>query len=140
MDHIFDAITTEQALEIAELFGLEEGVVFDDVAGTLWETVAMEYEAAKGSERTIMRDGDDEISWVGRQYTDDQIGKLDGPGRDVNWDTLAGILPAYSAGRTPKGRMTKRQRKALRKAERAAKRAATPDGVASEEEVALVLT
>ena len=125
MDHIFDAISTEQALEIAELFGMEESVVFDDVAGTLWETVAMEYEAAKGSERNVMVSEGDEISWVGRQYTDDQIGKLDGPGRDVNWDTMSGILPAYKGGRTAKGRMTRRQRKALKKAERAAKRSAT---------------
>jgi hypothetical protein len=136
MNHIFDAIGTDTALEIAELFGMEPGVVYDDVAGTLWETVAMEYEAAKGSERVTMISEGDEISWVGRQYTDDQIGKLDGPGRDVNWDTMAGILPAYKGGRTAKGRMTRRQRKALKKAERAAKRA---EAKASDDMVDLVL-
>jgi hypothetical protein len=137
MNHIFDSIAVDTALEIAELFGMEPGVVFDDVAGTLWETVAMEYEAAKGSERVTMVSEGDEISWVGRQYTDDQIGKLDGPGRDVNWDTMAGILPAYKGGRTAKGRMTKRQRKALKKAERAAKRSQSND---CDEMVELVLT
>jgi hypothetical protein len=136
MNHIFDSIAVDTALEIAELFGMEPGVVYDDVAGTLWETVAMEYEAAKGSERVTMISEGDEISWVGRQYTDDQIGKLDGPGRDVNWDTMAGILPAYKGGRTAKGRMTRRQRKALKKAERAAKRA---EAKASDDMVDLVL-
>lgn len=51
-----------------------------------------------------------------RQYTDDQLGKLDGPGRDVvefNYEWT---------NRTPKARLTKRQRAKLRKAKRAAKR------------------
>ena len=44
--------------------------------------------------------------------------------KNVNWLDMAGIRPAYKAGRTPKGDMTKRQRKSLRRAERKAIRVA----------------
>jgi hypothetical protein len=117
----------DDAVALAEAFGLEIGVVFDDVAGTLWERTAMEYEAAKGSDKYHMRDGDDEIILSGRQYTDDEVGKLDGPGRYVNWLDMCGIRPRYKAGRTPKGSMTKRQRRQLRRASRKAKREAAND-------------
>lgn len=58
--------------------------------------------------------------WLGkRTYSDDQLGVLDGPMRDRQplVDTFA-----WTA-RTPKARLTKRQRRKLRKASRAAKRA-----------------
>ena len=112
---------------IAEAFGLELGVVFDDVAGTLWERTAMEYEAAKGSDKYLMHDPEfpeQEFLLSGRMYTDDEIGKLDGPGRYVNWLDMSGIRPKASAGRTAKGAMTKRQRRQARRAERKAKREA----------------
>lgn len=115
---------SEDVLEIAEAFGFDIGVVYDDVAGTLWERVAMEYDAAKGSERSVVGYGDDQLSWVGRMYSDDELGKLDGPGRYVNWADMAGIRPKSNKARTAKGSMTKRQRKAARKAERKAKRLA----------------
>ena len=57
--------------------------------------------------------------WLGkRMYTDDNLGVLDGPMRDHYplVDTFA-----WTA-RTPKARLTKRQRRKLRKASRAAKR------------------
>lgn len=51
-----------------------------------------------------------------RQYTDDQLGKLDGPGRDI-------VPLAYTwTARTPKAQLTRRQRAKLRKARRKAKR------------------
>lgn len=121
---------SEDVLEIAEAFGFDIGVVYDDVAGTLWERVAMEHDAAKGSERSVVGYGDDQLSWVGRMYSDDELGKLDGPGRYVNWADMSGIRPKSNRARTAKGSLTKRQRKALRKAERKVKREAT--NVASE--------
>ena len=57
-------------------------------------------------------------------YSDDELGKLDGPGPYVNWADMAGIRPKSNKARTAKGSMTKRQRKAARKAERKAKRLA----------------
>ena len=69
-------------------------------------------------------------------YSDDELGKLDGPGRYVNWVDMAGIRPKAKA-RTSKGGMTKRQRKALRKAERAAKRASANADVVTVPVVAL---
>lgn len=60
--------------------------------------------------------------WLGkRMYTDDNLGVLDGPMRDHYplVDTFA-----WTA-RTPKARLTKRQRRKLRKASRAAKRNGT---------------
>lgn len=57
--------------------------------------------------------------WVGKRlYTDDALGCMDGPMRDKHplVDTFA-----WTA-RTPKARLTKRQRRKLRRAKRAAKR------------------
>lgn len=124
---LYDHMTHDDALALAELFGLELGVVFDDVAGTLWERSAMEYEAAKGSGISHFSDPEtgQEFSLTGRMYTDDEVGKLDGPGRYVNWLDMAGIRPKFRSGRTAKGQMTKRQRKQLRRAERKAKREGT---------------
>ena len=122
---MYDHMTTDDALALAKLFGLEMGVVYDDVAGTLWERTAMEYEAAKGSDRTVQVSEGDELSWRGTMYTADEVGKLDGPGRYVNWLDMAGIRPKGRA-RTALGNMTKRERKAARKARRAAKRQAAP--------------
>ena len=122
-----DTLTLDQILDLAETFGLVPGVVFDDVAGTLWERVAMEYEASKGSDKYLMHDPEypeQEFLLSGRMYTDDEIGKADGPGRYVNWLDMAGIRPASKGGRTDKGQMTKRQRRAARRAERKAKREA----------------
>jgi hypothetical protein len=122
-----DTLTIEQIEDLMDVFGLEESVVFDTVAGTLWERCAMIYEAAKGSDKVLMSDPEfpeQEFFLSGRQYTDDEIGKLDGPGRYVNWVDMAGIRPAFKAGRTAKGSMTKRQRKAARRADRKAKREA----------------
>ena len=54
-----------------------------------------------------------------RQYTDVQLGMLDGPVRD----NPKGFLDAFQwTARTPKARLTKRQRRKLRKASRKAKR------------------
>lgn len=128
-DHsvLADALSVEQIEDLAEAFGLSPGVVYDDVAGTLWERSAMEYEAAKGSDRNEYYDPETNQGFTlsGRQYTDDEVGKLDGPGRYVNWLDMCGIRPKPKAGRTAKGQMTKRQRRSLKRAERKAKREAT---------------
>ncbi len=51
-----------------------------------------------------------------REYTDDELGKLDGPGRDI-------VSFDYDwSSRTPKARLTKRQRAKLRRLRRRAKR------------------
>ena len=52
-----------------------------------------------------------------RMYTDMQLGKLDGPGRYYRKAD-----PLHIKAITPKGAMTKRQRRLLRKTRRAAKR------------------
>ena len=53
-----------------------------------------------------------------RQYTDDQLGTLDGPMRDKQ-----PLVDQFKwSSRTPKARLTKRQRARLRKARRRAKR------------------
>jgi hypothetical protein len=124
MSASLDHDTLEQ---LVELFDLQIGVVFDDVAGTLWERTAMEYEAAKGSGKYLMHDPmypEQEFLLSGRMYSDDEVGKLDGPGRYVNWLDMAGIRPKALGGRTDKGQMTKRQRRAARRAERKANREA----------------
>ena len=52
-----------------------------------------------------------------RMYTDDQIGKLDGPGRYIVKPD-----PTFIRAVTPLAAMTKRERRKARKARRAAKR------------------
>lgn len=60
--------------------------------------------------------------WLGkRMYTDDQLGMLDGP---VRFHTPLVDTFAWTA-RTPKARLTRKQRRKLRKASRAAKRNGT---------------
>lgn len=62
--------------------------------------------------------------WLGkRQYTDVQLGMLDGPARD----NPKGYLDQFQwTARTPKAQLSKRQRAKLRKAKRAAKRNGLP--------------
>lgn len=95
--------------------------------GSQWGEVVLQLAVGARSEASYMRDPEairchetgyspSDIYLGKRQYTDDQLGKLDGPGRDVvdfNYEWT---------NRTPKARLTKRQRAKLRKAKRAAKR------------------
>lgn len=95
--------------------------------GSQWGAVVLQLAVGARSEASYMRDPEAirchktgysprDIYLGKRQYTDDQLGKLDGPGRDVvefNYDWT---------NRTPKARLSKRQRAKLRKAKRAAKR------------------
>lgn len=95
--------------------------------GSQWGAVVLQLAVGARSEASYMRDPEAircsetgyspcDIYLGKRQYTDDQLGKLDGPGRDVvefNYEWT---------GRTPKARLSKRQRAKLRKAKRAAKR------------------
>lgn len=104
---------------------------FDRIDDTQWGHVIMALAVGARSEASYMRDPEaircaetgyspKDIYLGKRQYTDDQLGKLDGPGRDVvefNYDWT---------NRTPKARLTKRQRAKLRKARRAAKRIGKP--------------
>ena len=104
---------------------------FDRNADTQWGHVVMALAVGARSEASYMRDPEAircaetgyspvDIYLGKRQYTDDQIGKLDGPGRDV-------VNFEYQwTKRTPKARLSKRQRRRLRKASRAAKRAGLP--------------
>ena len=100
---------------------------FDRNADTQWGHVVMALAVGARSEASYMRDPEaircaetgyspKDIYLGRRYYTDDQIGKLDGPGRDI-------VPTDYTwTSRTPKARLTKRQRRKLRKARRAAKR------------------
>lgn len=103
----------------------------DAIDGTQWGAVVLQLATGARSEASYMRDPEAircaetgyspvDIYLGRRQYTDEQLGKLDGPGRDVvdfNYEWT---------NRTPKARLTKRQRAKLRKAKRAAKRKAMP--------------
>lgn len=104
---------------------------FDRNDDTQWGHVIMQLAVGARSEASYMRDPEaircaetgyspKDIYLGRRYYTDDQIGKLDGPGRDI-------VNFKYDwANRTPKARLTKRQRAKLRKAKRAAKRIGKP--------------
>ena len=95
--------------------------------GSQWGAVVLQLAVGARSEASYMRDPEAircaetgyspvDIYLGKRQYTDDQLGKLDGPGRDIvdfNYEWTK---------RTPKARLSKRQRSKLRKASRAAKR------------------
>lgn len=110
----------------------EPHVSWHDAAdGTMWGAVVNWMISGARSEASYMRDPEairchetgyspKDIYLGKRQYTDDQLGKLDGPGRDV-------VEFKYEwTRRTPKARLTKRQRAKLRKARRAAKRIGKP--------------
>lgn len=101
---------------------------FEFAQGSQWGEVVLML-ASHRDESRIMRDPEaircaetgysPADIWLGkRMYTDDNLGVLDGPMRDHYplVDTFA-----WTA-RTPKARLTKRQRRKLRKASRAAKR------------------
>jgi hypothetical protein len=106
---------------------------FDRIDDTQWGHVIMQMAVGARNEASIMRDPEairccetgrakpgTDIFLGKRQYTDDQLGKLDGPGRDVvefNYDWTK---------RTPKAHLTPRQRKRLRKLSRTAKRKGLP--------------
>ena len=100
---------------------------FDRADGTQWGHVVAALQVGARSEASYMRDPEAirchetgyspcDIYLGKRQYTDVQLGKLDGPGRDI-------VSFAYDwSGRTPKAALTKRQRAKLRKAKRKAAR------------------
>lgn len=99
----------------------------DRAEGTQWGQVIMQLAVGARSEASYMRDPEAirchdtgyspcDIYLGKRQYTDVQLGKLDGPGRDI-------VSFAYDwSSRTPKAQLTKRQRAKLRKAKRKAHR------------------
>ena len=108
----------------------EPHVSWHDAAdGTMWGAVVNWMMVGARSEASYMRDPEairchetgyspKDIYLGKRQYTDVQLGMLDGPARDDKR-----LLDAFQwTARTPKARLSKRQRRALRKARRAAKR------------------
>lgn len=107
---------------------------FDNVADTQWGQVIMQLAVGARSEASYMRDPEAirchetgyspaDIYLGQRQYTDVALGMLDGPVRD----NPLGYVDMYSwSKRTPKARLTKRQRSKLRKASRKAKRQGLP--------------
>ena len=107
---------------------------FDRNADTLWGHTIMALAVGARSEASYMRDPEaircaetgyspHDIYLGHRMYTDEQLGMLDGPVRDIP----GGYVDAWSwTARTPKARLTKRQRRKLRKARRAAKRNGLP--------------
>ena len=98
--------------------------------GSQWGEVVLQLAVGARSEASYMRDPEairchetgfspSDIYLGKRQYTDVQLGMLDGPARD----NPKGYLDQFQwTSRTPKGSLTKRQRAKLRKAKRAAKR------------------
>ena len=108
----------------------EPHVTFEDAAdGTMWGAVVNWMQVGARSEASYMRDPEairchetgyspKDIYLGKRQYTDDQLGVIDGPMRDRQ-----PLVDTYGwTARTPKAQLTKRQRRKLRKARRAAKR------------------
>ena len=110
--------------------------------GSQWGEVVLQLAVGARSEASYMRDPEAirchetgysprDIYLGKRQYTDDQLGMIDGPMRD-NPDNY---LDTYSwTNRTPKARLSKRQRAKLRKARRQAKR----KGEAFDEDLAIM--
>ena len=106
--------------------------------GSQWGEVVLMLAQGARSEASYMRDPEaircaetgyspKDIYLGKRQYTDDQLGVTDGPMRD----NPSNYLDTYGwTKRTPKSRLTKRQRSKLRRARRAAKR----KGIAFSEE------
>ena len=102
----------------------------DRNADTQWGHVVMQLAVGARSEASYMRDPEAircsetgyspcDIYLGKRQYTDVQLGMLDGPPRD----NPKGYLDLYQwTDRTPKSRLTKRQRAKLRKLRRKAAR------------------
>ena len=102
---------------------------FDNIDGTQWGHVIMQLAVGARSEASYMRDPEAircaetgyspaDIYLGRRYYTDDALGVMDGPMRDKQ-----PLVDAYGwTNRTPKARLSKRQRRKLRKARRAAKR------------------
>ena len=109
--------------------------------GSQWGEVVLWMSQGARSEASYMRDPEAircdktgysprDIYLGKRQYTDDQLGSLDGPMRDKQ-----PLVDAYGwTARTPKSRLTKRQRSKLRKLRRKSKR----QGVAFNEASAIV--
>lgn len=108
----------------------ERHVTWEDACdGTLWGAVVNWMAVGARSEASYMRDPEairchdtgyspSDIYLGKRQYTDDELGIMDGPMR-----ANKRLLDAYQwTARTPKARLSKRQRRKLRKAKRAAKR------------------
>ena len=97
--------------------------------GSQWGEVVLQLAVGARSEASYMRDPEairchetgyspNDIYLGKRQYTDVQLGMLDGPARDKQ--PLVDLF--QWTARTPKAALTKRQRRKLRKAKRAAKR------------------
>jgi hypothetical protein len=112
----------------------ESHVSFLDAAdGSQWGAVVLQLAVGARSEASYMRDPEairchetgyspKDIYLGKRQYTDDQLGVIDGPMRDKQ-----PLVDTYGwTNRTPKARLTKRQRSKLRKARRKAKRQGLP--------------
>lgn len=107
---------------------------FDQFDGSQWGAVVLQLAVGARSEASYMRDPEaircaetgyspKDIYLGKRQYTDDQLGVIDGPMRDIP----GGYVDAWSwTARTPKAKLTKRQRSKLRKARRKAKRNGLP--------------
>jgi len=112
----------------AEDFVQYEGE-FDQFDDSQWGAVVLQLAVGARSEASYMRDPEAirchesgyspvDIYLGRRQYTDVQLGMLDGPARDKQ-----PLVDMFQwTARTPKANLTKRQRRKLRKAKRAAKR------------------
>ena len=102
---------------------------FEFAQGSQWGAVVLQLAVGARSEASYMRDPEAircaetgysprDIYLGKRQYTDDQLGVMDGPMRDKQ-----PLVDAYGwTSRTPKAQLSKRQRRKLRRARRAAKR------------------
>lgn len=104
---------------------------FDRIDGTQWGAVVNRMITGERSEASYQRDPEaircaetgyspNDIFLGRRYYTDDQLGVMDGPMRDKQ-----PLVEAYAwTNRTPKARLSKRQRAKLRRAKRRAARRA----------------
>ena len=104
---------------------------FEFATDSQWGHVILQLAVGARSEASIQRDPEgircyetgycpSDIYLGSRQYTDDQLGKLDGVGRDIIPDDPIHWILAVQ--RTAKARLSKRQRSKLRKAKRSAAR------------------
>ena len=102
----------------------------DSLYGCQWGEVVLQLAVGARDEGRVLKDPEairchetgyspSDIYLGKRQYTDVALGMLDGPVRD----NPKGYLDQFQwTARTPKGSLTRRQRRKLRKAKRAAKR------------------
>lgn len=129
LDHYDNLPTINPHTLSVEDFVSYEGE-FDQFDDSQWGHVILQLAVGARSEASYMRDPEairchetgyspKDIYLGKRQYTDVALGMLDGPVRD----NPKGFLDNFQwTSRTPKARLSKRQRRKLRKASRKAKR------------------